>query len=87
MSIFETAVYLRASKELPSCKTISVSKMMPFAAAFSRRKQESGEAKYKSIFELSQPRQNKSDSEVALLDCSLPAFMLLSTDPIFFQNY
>lgn len=59
---------------------------MPFATSFSRGKQESGEAKYKSIFEPSKPRQNKSDSEVAFQDYSLPAFMLLSTDPTFFQN-
>lgn len=87
MSVFETAVYLRAFKELASCKRISVSKMMPFTAAFSRGKQESGEAKYKSIFEPTQPRQNKSDIEVAVQDYSLPAFMLLSTDSTFFQNY
>lgn len=57
---------------------------MSFETYFSGGKQESGEAKYKSIFEPSKPQQNKSDSEVALQDYSLPAFMLLSTDPTFF---
>lgn len=58
---------------------------MLFATSYSRGKQESGEVKHKSIFEPSKPRQNKSDSEVALQDYS-PGFMLLSTDPTYFQN-
>lgn len=60
--------------------------MMSFATYFSRGKQKSGEAKYRNIFEPSKPRQNKSDSEVALQNYSLPAFMLLSTDSTYFQN-